>query len=123
MDFDLSKPQTMLQDSVREFLARACPPERVRELMAGDTAFDEALWLQFADQGWLALTLPEEQGGLGLGAVDLAVVSELRDICGRVAELVDLFAEADIVLDATLQATLIREALDLETVGQDVNDG
>jgi hypothetical protein len=30
---------------------------------------------------------------------DLALVRELRDICGRIAELIDLFAEADIVLE------------------------
>ena len=31
MDFDLSKPQKMLQDSVKEFLSRHCNLERVRE--------------------------------------------------------------------------------------------
>ncbi|GIL03062.1 MAG: hypothetical protein BroJett030_29610 [Alphaproteobacteria bacterium] len=35
----------------------------------------------------------------------------LRDICGRIAELIDLFAEADTVLESTLQETLTREAL------------
>jgi hypothetical protein len=54
---------------------------------------------------------------------DLAVVRELRDICGRIAELIDLFAEADIVLEATLQESMTREALGLGPVGQDANDG
>jgi hypothetical protein len=44
---------------------------------------------------------------------DLALVRELRDICARIAELIDLFGEADIVLDATLNETLTREALDI----------
>lgn len=43
---------------------------------------------------------------------DLAFVRELRDICGRIAELIDLFDEADTVLDATLRETLSREALE-----------
>jgi hypothetical protein len=34
---------------------------------------------------------------------DLALLRELRDICGRIAELIDLFAEADIVLESTLR--------------------
>jgi hypothetical protein len=38
---------------------------------------------------------------VGLQA-DFALVRELRDICGRIAELIDLFAQADIVLEATL---------------------
>jgi hypothetical protein len=55
--------------------------------------------------------------------VDLSVVRELRDICGRVAELIDLFAKADILLQATLHETLSRKALDLRAGGQDANVG
>jgi len=76
MDFDLSKPQKMLQESVREFLSRHCPLERVRELMETPTAHDPELWEGLTDQGWTALTLPEDYEGLELGAVDLAVVTE-----------------------------------------------
>lgn len=47
---------------------------------------------------------------IGLPA-DLALVREFRDICGRVAELIALFAQADIILADTLQETLTREAL------------
>jgi alkylation response protein AidB-like acyl-CoA dehydrogenase len=76
MEFDLSKPQKLLQKSARELLARACPAKRVRELMASDTAFDAELWSDVADQGWLGIHLSEAHGGLGLGRVDLAVVAE-----------------------------------------------
>ncbi len=76
MDFDLDKPQQLLQQSAREFFARECPLERVRELMATDTAFDEKLWQAMADQGWTGLLIPEEFGGLGLGLVELAVIAE-----------------------------------------------
>jgi predicted helicase len=55
--------------------------------------------------------------------VDLAFVRELRDICGRIAELIDLFAEADIVLGRTLQESLTREALGLEEARQVSDDG
>lgn len=76
MDFDLDKPQQLLQQSAREFFARECSVERVRELMATATAYDEKLWLALADQGWTGLLIPEEFGGLGLGLVELAVVVE-----------------------------------------------
>ncbi|MGD9858195.1 MAG: acyl-CoA dehydrogenase family protein [Planctomycetaceae bacterium] len=76
MDYDLSKPQKLLQQSVRAFCQRACPAGRVRELMETDAACDQALWRAIADQGWIGLHLPEEQGGLGLGFVELAVVAE-----------------------------------------------
>ncbi|HVG34357.1 MAG TPA: acyl-CoA dehydrogenase [Pyrinomonadaceae bacterium] len=76
MDFDLSKPQKLLKDSARAFLARECKPERVRALMETDTAHDDALWQGIADQGWTGLVIPEEYGGLGLGLVELAAVAE-----------------------------------------------
>jgi len=44
---------------------------------------------------------------------DLSFVRELRDICGRIDELIDLFAQADTVLDAALRESLSREALNL----------
>jgi hypothetical protein len=50
------------------------------------------------------------EGRRGLPA-DYALVHDLRDICGRIAELIDLFREADIVLEATLSETLTREVL------------
>ena len=76
MDFELSKPQKMLQDSVNEFLSRHCPLERVRELMETPTAHDPELWEGLTDQGWTSLTLPEDYEGLELGAVELAAVTE-----------------------------------------------
>lgn len=58
---------------------------------------------------------------VGLPA-DLAFVRELRDVCARVSELIDLFAQADIVLEATLSEAMTREALGLRPVGQDADD-
>jgi alkylation response protein AidB-like acyl-CoA dehydrogenase len=76
MEFDLSKPQKLLQKSARDLFSRQCPATHVRELMATDTALDPKLWSEVADQGWLGLHLDEAAGGLGLGAVELAVVAE-----------------------------------------------
>ncbi len=76
MEFDLSKPQRLLQKSARDLFTRECPPKRVRELMATETAFNPELWSAVADQGWLGIHLDEAAGGLGLGTVELAVVAE-----------------------------------------------
>ncbi len=76
MDFDLSKAQKLLQQSARDFFARECKPERVRALMATETAFDAELWQAMGDQGFTGLTIPEEYGGLGLSLVDLIAVAE-----------------------------------------------
>jgi alkylation response protein AidB-like acyl-CoA dehydrogenase len=76
MEFELSKPQRLLQQSARELFARECPSKRVRDLMATDTALHPELWAAVADQGWLGTHLAESCGGLGLGTVELAVVAE-----------------------------------------------
>ena len=76
MDFDLSKPQKMLQESVREYLSRHCSLKRVRALTDSPAAVDDELWSGLTDQGWTTLTIPEEYDGLGLGAVDLVAVTE-----------------------------------------------
>ena len=95
MDFDLSKPQKLLKESARALLARECGPGRVRELMATETAHDDGLWQALADQGWTGLTVPEEQGGLGLGLVEMAAVAEeMGRACLPGAFLSTLFAAA-----------------------------
>ncbi len=76
MDFDLSKAQKLLKQSARDFLARECPASRVRAAMETETADDRALFSAAAEQGWTALIIPEEYGGLGLGVVELAAVME-----------------------------------------------
>jgi predicted helicase len=83
------------------------------------TGLPESVW-SFAVSGY-RLVPRWLEARIGLPA-DLALVRDLRDICGRIAELIDLFAQADIVLEATLQETLTREALGLDPVGQDAND-
>jgi alkylation response protein AidB-like acyl-CoA dehydrogenase len=40
------------------------------------SGYDGAAWSAMAEQGWLAIELPEDEGGLGLGMVELAVLCE-----------------------------------------------
>ena len=84
------------------------------------TGLPQSVW-DFSVSGYRLLSHWLE-ARIGLPA-DLGIVRELRDICGRIAELIDLFAEADIVLEATLQEALTREALGLDPIEQDAHDG
>lgn len=45
--------------------------------------------------------------------MDLALFDEFRDVCGRVAELIELYDRADILLLDTLNTPLTRDALGL----------
>ena len=41
-----------------------------------DAPYDETLWAAMVEQGWLGVAIPEADGGLGLGLVELAVLLE-----------------------------------------------
>ena len=76
MDFGFSEEQNILRDQVQRFIKERCPMTRVREIIKKENKFDTELWKEISDLGWLALSIPEEYGGLGLGWVDLTVVLE-----------------------------------------------
>lgn len=83
------------------------------------TSLPQAVW-DFSVSGY-RLVPRWLEARVGLPA-DLGLVQELRDICGRIAELIDLFVEADIVLQAALHETLTREALGV-VAAEGPNDG
>ncbi|HXN62382.1 MAG TPA: acyl-CoA dehydrogenase family protein, partial [Acidimicrobiales bacterium] len=103
MDFDLSLDQQALRDAAATLLDRLAGPDALRARVgrgavvgtlpgagagAGAGAaeagapgeaprgYDTAIWAAMAEQGWLAIELPEDEGGLGLGLVELAVLCE-----------------------------------------------
>lgn len=65
MDLSYSDEQRLLGESANNLLAA-----RAQKPGATD------LWKEMADMGWLALPLPESDGGLGQGIVDVAIVTE-----------------------------------------------
>lgn len=76
MDFALSDEQEALRDVVRSTLASEAPMSYVRRMIDDERGFTDDLWSKLAGLGWLGLLVPEVQGGLGLGLVDVAVVQE-----------------------------------------------
>ncbi len=76
MRFAFSDEQLALQRVVRELLARACPPTRVRA--AWDAAPEAPLttWPHLAAIGVVGMTAPERAGGMGSDELDLALVLE-----------------------------------------------
>jgi alkylation response protein AidB-like acyl-CoA dehydrogenase len=100
VDFDLSGDQQALRDAAASLLDKMAGPEALRarvgtgvivgtlpgagtETGTGSGAandapagYDEAVWSAMAEQGWLAIELSEDESGLGLGMVELAVLCE-----------------------------------------------
>jgi alkylation response protein AidB-like acyl-CoA dehydrogenase len=76
IDFGLSEDQEALARAAREFLARECPPALVRETARTPDGVPRGLYGKMAGLGWFGLAVPEVQGGLGLGTLELALVLE-----------------------------------------------
>jgi alkylation response protein AidB-like acyl-CoA dehydrogenase len=77
MDFSFTAEHEELRQTVRRFLERESPEDRVRALMETPTGYDERIWKRMAEELSLTgLVVPERYGGAGLGPVELAIVME-----------------------------------------------
>lgn len=75
MEFGLSEEQTLLQDSVKRFLAEQYPLDKVRNYASGDDT-GEIVRTGLAAMGISALMIDEDHGGVGLGLLDAALIAE-----------------------------------------------
>ena len=98
VDFDLSGDQEAFRDTAGDLLDRyadhdalrarvgegvvvgtlpgAAAPAEAAGAPSAPSGYDASVWAAMADQGWLALELAEDDGGLGLGMVEVAVLCE-----------------------------------------------
>jgi acyl-CoA dehydrogenase len=72
----LTEEQSMLQRAARDFVAGRSSYKRVRQAMSAEPAFSRALWAEMAKLGWVGTTIPEADGGSGLGHGHLMVILE-----------------------------------------------
>ena len=76
MDFELNETQKLFKDSARELFAQECPPAVVREMIESGQSYSEEMWQKLVEQGWTGLMFDEQDGGMGLGMVEMAVAFE-----------------------------------------------
>ena len=76
VNFEFTEEQNLLREQAQGFLREHCPPAAVRAVLEGDAAYDAALWRRMADLGWMATTIPEQHGGVGLSHLELCVIAE-----------------------------------------------
>ncbi|AHG62440.1 acyl-CoA dehydrogenase [Advenella mimigardefordensis] len=62
-------------DSARDLLSRMNHAGRMRERVSQPPALDRDFWQEMAEAGWLAVLVPEEQGGLGLGLGEINAIA------------------------------------------------
>src|ERR1700712_5084317 len=76
MDFDLSDDQLALREGARALLDDLASTDRIRQMAETPERNDSDLWAAMVSQGWLGIAVPEAEGGVGLGPVELAVLLE-----------------------------------------------
>lgn len=77
MDLSFTDEHQQLRELVRRFLEEYSDEQAVRAQMDTEDGLDRSVWTRMAEElGLLGLMVPEEQGGTGLGAVELAIVME-----------------------------------------------
>lgn len=77
MFFGLTDDQQEFDAAVRSYLAQRFDLSAVREVIEdpGSDGNPAALWGAQGEQGWLAVTVPEEHDGLGLGLIEAQVIA------------------------------------------------
>ncbi|MDH4118043.1 MAG: acyl-CoA/acyl-ACP dehydrogenase [Acidimicrobiia bacterium] len=75
MDIDFSPEQELFRATVRDFCDREITRDYVRECDREHRPPTE-LYRKLGEQGWLGINIPEEYGGSGGGAVEVAILLE-----------------------------------------------
>ncbi len=89
MRFSFTEEQRQMRDALRSSLTESCPSGRVR---AAWKTPDAALRIELAEQGILAINLPEDAGGLGLGAQDWVLLAEEIGLVAAPVNLIETLA-------------------------------
>jgi alkylation response protein AidB-like acyl-CoA dehydrogenase len=75
MELEFTADQDELRDSIRAVLAKESPVGLARRVV-DDGLRPDALWATLTGLGWPALTVPEADGGIGLGMIEAGILAE-----------------------------------------------
>lgn len=109
MDFTFNEDQLALRDSVSRFLMNEAAPELLREVWETGGGRSPELRAKIAAQGLTGLSVPEAYGGLGLGDVDWALITQELGYYALPDSLAETACVATGVLCALPDADALRE--------------
>src|SRR2546427_7980453 len=76
MDLAFTEEQELLRDTIRSLLQKYSSPEVMRELEDTEPGYRTDLWEELSRQGLLGLTIPEDEGGSGMTALEQVILYE-----------------------------------------------
>jgi len=89
MQFSLTDLQKEIKENAEKLLSEKIDTLDTIRKIDENTRLDDDLWKLVIEQGWLALDVPEEDGGLGFSTVDAAILSE---VLGYYMPIIPLFS-------------------------------
>ena len=76
MDLRYAAEHAILRESADKFLQERYDYRIVQKIAASDAGWNREIWAKFAKLGWLGLPFAPEDGGIGGGAVELAILMD-----------------------------------------------
>jgi len=74
VDLSLNQDQELIKNSVEKFISESYDYETRRKIISSNKGYNEEIWKQFSELGWLALPFKEEDGGFGGNLIDLMII-------------------------------------------------
>lgn len=71
-----SEEQIEILDIATNFCRDKSSIEQVRKLIKSEVGFDQSIWKEMAELGWMAITISEEYDGIGLSIAEAVPIAE-----------------------------------------------
>tara|TARA_Y100001963_G_scaffold114240_1_gene158378 strand:- start:128 stop:1249 length:1122 start_codon:yes stop_codon:yes gene_type:complete len=120
MQFSLTDLQKEIKENAEKLLSEKIDPLQTIQKVDKNVRIDEDLWKLVIEQGWLALDVSEEDGGLGFSTVDASILSE---VLGYYMPIIPLFSSGivfkQLVLHSNddLKSRILPEIISGEKIG------
>jgi butyryl-CoA dehydrogenase len=95
MDFALTERQRQLKEEIAAFVTKV-DKEKIRQCEEA-SEFPHNLYKEIGKHGWAGLMVPPEYGGQGLGAIEMAILTEELGLIGFSALTLTLHGERTIL--------------------------
>ena len=76
MNFEFDEEHNLLRDQAARLLTDKSDMSVVRAVLEGEESYSKPLWQAVVEQGWTAVAIPEEFGGLAMDRLALCVIAE-----------------------------------------------
>jgi len=118
MEFVFTEDQTLLQQTVRDFLEGECNVDHVRAMWDRETGRSPEFWAKLAEIGVPGLLVADEHGGLGMDEVDLVLVLEETGRAGTAEPVIHTACVGARLLEEAGDDAMAREWLPKVSAGR-----